>query len=68
MVDFLRANPFVTMDQYMYELSIPMITLMSIDATRVETSSNHERSSEKAITVDNAEDLFKQLQTFKNGK
>jgi hypothetical protein len=35
MVDFLKANPFVTMEQYRWELSVPMIRLMAADNTRV---------------------------------
>lgn len=43
MVDFLKANPFVTMEQYKWELSVPMIRLMSIDNTHVHYLSEKER-------------------------
>ena len=36
MIDFLRANPFVSREQYMWEWTIPQITLSSMDFTRVE--------------------------------
>lgn len=47
MVDFLRANPFISKDEYMYELSIPMITLMSIDFTHVEYLSDKQVEANK---------------------
>lgn len=34
-MDFLKAYPFITMEQYLWELPIRMIRLMSYDATRV---------------------------------
>lgn len=43
MVDFLKANPFVTMEQYKWGLSVPMIRLMSIDNTHVHYLSEKER-------------------------
>ena len=35
MVDFLKACPFVTMEDYKWKLSVPMIRLMMMDATHV---------------------------------
>lgn len=35
MVDFLKAYPFITMEQYFWDLSVPMIRLMAYDATKV---------------------------------
>lgn len=35
MMDFLKAYPFVTMEQYYWELSAPKIRLMTYDATKV---------------------------------
>lgn len=35
MMDFLKAYPSITMEQYLWELSLPMIRLMSYDATQV---------------------------------
>lgn len=34
-MDFLKAYPFITIDQYYWGLSVPMIRLMSYDATKV---------------------------------
>ena len=35
MVDFLKQFPFVTMDDYKWKLSVPMIRLITADNTRV---------------------------------
>ena len=35
MVDFLKACPFVTMEDYKWKLSVPMIRLMMMDTTHV---------------------------------
>ena len=40
MVDFLKANPFVTMEEYMWKMNPCLIKLMSIDNTRIEYRSN----------------------------
>lgn len=55
MVDFLKAHPFVSMEDYKWKLSIPMIRLMSMDNTRVDYLSEKqvkERKSKK-ISGDN---------------
>lgn len=36
MIDFLRANPFVTKDEYMWQWSYPAIQIASYDFTHVE--------------------------------
>ena len=35
MVDFLKSNPYVTMDDYLWRLNPCLIRLMSMDNTRV---------------------------------
>lgn len=35
MVDFLKANPFVSMDDYLWKYSVPYLRLMAVDNTRV---------------------------------
>ena len=35
MVDFLKANPYVTMDDYLWKLNPCLIKLMAMDNTRV---------------------------------
>ena len=61
MVDFLKANPFVTYEQYRWELSIPMIRLMSADNTRVHYLSEKEAKKKKAVVVNSAESLINDL-------
>jgi hypothetical protein len=36
MIDFLRANQFVSREEYMWVWTIPQITLACIDFTRIE--------------------------------
>ena len=52
MVDFLKANPFVTMEDYKWKLSFPMIRLMCSDNTRVHYLSEKEKERRKAKSVD----------------
>lgn len=55
MVDFLKANPFVTMEDYKWKLSVPMIRLMSYDNTRVHYLSEEQASRKKATIVDGSD-------------
>lgn len=52
MVDFLKANPFVTMEQYRWGLSLPMIKLMSCDNTRIHYLSEKEAKAKNTRVVD----------------
>lgn len=52
MVDFLKAYPFVTMEDYKWKLSVPMIKLMSFDNTRVHYLSEKQSARKKASIVD----------------
>jgi hypothetical protein len=52
MVDFLKANPFITYEQYRWGLSVPMIRLMSVDSTRVNYLSEKEAKRRKDKYVD----------------
>lgn len=61
MVDFLKANPFVTMEEYKWGLSVPMIRLMSIDNTRVHYLSENQAQEKNATKIDSAEDLMNDL-------
>ena len=59
MVDFLKANPFITYEQYRWGLSVPMIRLMSADNTRIHYLSEKEAQNRKAkvINIGNINDL-----------
>lgn len=35
MMDFLKTYPFITMEEYYWKYSMPMIRLMAYDATRI---------------------------------
>ena len=61
MVDFLKANPFVTMDSYKWGLSSPMIKLMCADNTRIHYLSEKQSRMKNATVINNAEDLMTDL-------
>lgn len=61
MVDFLKANPFVSMEDYKWKLSVPMIKLMTYDNTRVHYLSEKQAKRKNAITINNADDLMNDL-------
>ena len=61
MVDFLKANPFITYEQYRGGLSVPMIRLMSADNTRVHYLSEKEAKRKKAVVVNDADALMNDL-------
>ena len=61
MVDFLKANPFVTMDDYKWGLSVPMIRLMIGDNTRIHYMSEKEAKMDNAVVINDADDLMNDL-------
>ena len=61
MVDFLKANPFVTMDSYKWGLSSPMIKLMCADNTKIHYLSEKQSKMKNATVINNAEDLMNDL-------
>ena len=52
MVDFLKACPFVTMEDYKWKLSVPMIRLMMIDNTHVNYLSEKQVAKRKGQGID----------------
>lgn len=65
MMDFLKAYPFITMEQYFWELSMPMIKVMAYDATKViylsgkEAKKNkHKNAVKKAQRIDDPMQLM----------
>lgn len=52
MVDFLKAHPFVTMDDYKWGLSSPMIKLMCADNTHIHYLSEKEQERRKSKVID----------------
>ena len=51
MVDFLKAYPFVSMEEYKWGLSVPLIRLMCADNTHVHYLSDKERERRKGVQV-----------------
>lgn len=58
MIDFLKANPSVTKDQYMWDWTVPQILLAACDNTHIEYLSEEQAKIDKArrnaIRVDRA--------------
>ena len=52
MVDFLKANPFVSMDDYKWKLSVPMIKIMCADNTHVNYLTEKQLENRKSIRYD----------------
>lgn len=66
MVDFLKANPFVSMEDYKWGLSVPMIKIMSMDNTHIHYLSEKQAQRKNATVISNAEDLLNDLGGFVN--
>lgn len=68
MVDFLRANPYVSRDEYMWKWTIPQIKIASVDFTHVkylsEKEVEHRKRSPKNIK--NAKNVFGNGSTMLN--
>lgn len=52
MVDFLKANPFMTMEDYLWKYSIPMIKIMGMDNSHVNYLSEKQAKNKGVKTVD----------------
>ena len=52
MVDFLKANPFMTMEDYLWKYSIPMIKIMGMDNSHVNYLSEKQAKNKGMKTVD----------------
>lgn len=62
MVDFLRQNPYVTREEYLWEWTIPQIRLASYDFTHVRYLSDKEAEKQKKEKMyDNPEDFVNDL-------
>lgn len=51
MVDFLKANPFVTMEAYIWDLNPALISIMSADNTHVRYLSEKQQKKRKSKVV-----------------
>lgn len=61
MVDFLKANPFISMETYKWELSSPMIKIMSSDNTHIHYLSENEKKMKNATVINSVDDLLNDL-------
>ena len=61
MVDFLKNNPYVSREQYIWEWTIPQIRLASYDYTHVNYLSEKEAKSKKDKKYDNPDKLMNDL-------
>lgn len=51
MVDFLRANPYMTVEDYRWKYSIPLIKIMGMDYSHVNYLSERELENRGSSTV-----------------
>lgn len=58
MFDFLKAFPSVTMNQYMWEMTVPQILLAQHDITHIEYLTEEQAKKAKAVKINSVEDLF----------
>lgn len=61
MIDFLKNNPSVTRQQYMWEWTVPQVKLASYDYTHVRYLSEKEKKKKKSKVVNSLEDLKNDL-------
>ena len=61
MVDFLKAFPFMTLDDYKWKYSIPFIRLMGMDNTHVHYLTEKEAARRNAIKVNDPTKLINDL-------
>lgn len=52
MVDFLKANPFMTMEDYLWKYSIPMIKIMGMDNSHVNYLGENQAKNKGFKTLD----------------
>lgn len=61
MFDFLKAYPSVTMEQYMWQMSVAQIALAKYDTTHIEYLSDEQVEKKKTKVISSAEDLINDL-------
>ncbi len=52
MVDFLKNNPYVSLEDYIWKINPCLIRLMSIDNTRVHYLSDKDKKRKKTTIID----------------
>ena len=65
MIDFLRANPYVSREEYLWQWTIPQVKLASLDYSHVECLTEEQAKADKnrknAVRIDNVMDLVNDL-------
>lgn len=51
-VDFLKANPFMSLEDYLWKYSIPMIKIMGMDNSHVNYLSEKQAENRKFKNID----------------
>lgn len=62
MIDFLRANPYVSKEEYMWKWTVPQIKLASYDFSHIEYLDNvdsNKKDNPKEQSFDNPMDFMK---------
>ena len=58
MMDFLKANPHVSREDYMWKWTIPQIRLASMDYTHIVYLDEESSKMANAVTIDDADDVL----------
>lgn len=61
MIDFLKNNPSVTKEEYLWEWTVPQIKLASYDFTHIKYLSEKEKEKKKTKVMNSAEDILNDL-------
>lgn len=65
MIDFLRANPYVSKEDYLWHWTVPQIHLASYDFSHIEYLSEEQAKKDKqrqnAVRVQDANELMNDL-------
>ena len=61
MFDFLKAQPSVTREEYMWRMTVAQIQLATHDSTHVVYLNEKQAKKIKGKTINNAEDLMNDL-------
>lgn len=58
MVDFLKANPFVSKEEYMWQWTVGQVKLASYDFTHIEYLKDRTNEPESCIHIDSGNDAI----------
>ena len=61
MVDFLKANPYMSIEEYRWKYSIPMIKIMGMDNSHVNYLSEKEAERKKGRLINMSEKSVEEL-------